>query len=162
MPPRGADPAEQGHLRWYYRDWRPTAYGRIHNRIWAWLTGLGLLPPIVVTLQVRDRRDGALRSTVLAPVRYQGRRYLVSMLGDGSDWVQNARAASGMAFLRRGRLQPVVLAEIPAAERAPILKAWCRVALSGRRHLPVRPDAPLSDFEAIAGDYPVFRIDEAC
>lgn len=45
-------------------------------------------------------------------------------------------------------------------ERAPVLKAWCQVATSGREHLPVLPQAPVADFEAIADDYPVFRIEE--
>ena len=42
-----------------------------------------------------------------------------------------------------------------------ILKAWCQVATSGRHHPPVQHDAPVSAFEAIAKDYPVFRIDPA-
>jgi len=46
------------------------------------------------------------------------------MLGDGSEWVQNARAAGGTAFIKRGRLRSVKLTEIPPQERAPILKAW--------------------------------------
>lgn len=58
-------------------------------------------------------------------------------------------------------LYPVRLAEIPPHERAPILKAWCQVATSGRQHLPVSPHEPVSAFETIAGDYPVFRIDSA-
>lgn len=53
----------------------------------------------------------------------------------------------------------VMLAEIPPDQRAPILKAWCRIATSGRKHLPIAYDAPVSAFEAIAADYPVFRID---
>ena len=83
------------------------------------------------------------------------------MLGAHSEWVQNVRAASGEAFIRRGRSNPVKLIELPPEDRAPILKAWCTVANSGRRHLPVFFDAPLSAFEAIATDYPVFRIDPA-
>jgi hypothetical protein len=34
-----------------------------------------------------------------------------------------------------------------------------RIALSGREHFPLPAGAPLSDFEAIAGQYPVYRID---
>lgn len=153
------DPAEKdGLLRHFYRDWRPTPLARFHNSIWAWASGLGLLPPILLTLQTRNH-DGALVSTVLAPVDHDGQRYLVSMLGHGSQWVQNARAANGEALVKRGQARRVRLVEIPPAERAPILKAWCQVATSGRRHLPVRYDAPLAEFEAIAGNYPVFRID---
>jgi hypothetical protein len=83
------------------------------------------------------------------------------MLGEGSEWVKNVRAAGGIAAIKRGRSQPVQLTEIPRDERASILKAWSQVATSGRHHLPVSHDAPISAFEAIAGDYPVFRIDPA-
>lgn len=114
---------------------------------------------MLVTLLVADRMNGTQRSIVLAVVEHDGSRYLVSMLGDTSEWVRDIRAAAGKAFVKRGRACPVTLTEIPIIERAPILKAWCQVATSGRRHLPVSHDAPVSAFEAIAMDYPVFRID---
>jgi hypothetical protein len=154
------DPAEHGYLRFFYRDWRPTHLGRIVSGTYAWLSGLGLTPKVLLTLQVKDRETGRLGSTVLAVANHQGHRYLVSMLGDRSEWLQNVRAAAGKAFIRRGRSHAVKLTEIPVDERAPILKAWCQVATSGRQHLPVPYDAPVSAFEAIAADYPVLRIDE--
>jgi hypothetical protein len=155
------DQAERGLLRFYYSNRRPTWFGRLSNQAWAYATALGLTSPIVATLQVKDRRDGRLRSTVLVPSHYEGERYLVSMLGGGSEWVKNVCAADGEAFITRGQAQPVTLIEIPPSDRAPILKAWCQVATSGRQHLPVAYDAPISAFEAIAADYPVFRIDGA-
>jgi hypothetical protein len=156
------DPAERrGYLRLFYRDWRPTRLGRIWNGTFAWVSGLGLTPKILLTLLVKSRSSGRLYSTVLVVVSYQGGRYLVSMLGDSSEWIQNVRAAGGEAFIKRGRSRPIVLTEVPPEERAPILKAWCQVATSGRQHLPVPHDAPVSAFEAIAADYPVFRIDPA-
>ena len=159
--PRG-DPAERsGYLRLFYRDWRPTHLGKIVNRAWAWVSGLGLTPRILLTLQVKGRSSGRLRTNVLVVARHQGQRYLVSMLGDGSEWVRNVRAAGGEAFIKRGRSRRVMLTEIPPAARAPILKAYCQVATSGRHHFPVPHDAPVSAFEAIAADYPVFRIDPA-
>ena len=154
------DPAEEGYLRFFYRGWRPTVFGRIHNRVFAWVAGLGLLPGLLVTLRTKNCRSGRLQAHILAPpVTYGSRRYLVSMLGEGSNWVQNVRAMNGAAYIQRVITRPVVLTEIPAAKRAPILKAWCQVATSGRRHLPVPYDAAVPAFEAIAGDYPVFRID---
>jgi hypothetical protein len=81
------------------------------------------------------------------------------MLGEKSNWVQNVRAMNGAAYIQRVVTRPVVLTEISPAQRAPVLKAWCQIATSGRRHLPVPYDAPVPAFEAIAGDYPVFRID---
>ena len=123
------------------------------------MAGLGLLPDLLLTLRTRDRRSGRLQAHILAPATYEGHRYLVSMLGEGSNWVQNVRAMNGAAYIQRVVIRPVVLHEIPAVQRAPILKAWCQIATSGRRHLPVPYDAPVSAFEAIARDYPVFRID---
>jgi hypothetical protein len=156
------DPAERsGYLRYFYRNWRPTRFGRIHNRIYAWISALGLTPPILITLQVRSRSNGRLCSIILATVNYEGSRYAVSMLGDNSEWVKNIRAAGGDACIKRGRSISVKLIEVPPADRAEILKAWCQVAPSGRRHLPVSHEAPVSAFEAIAGNYPVFRIDLA-
>ncbi|MGE3601570.1 MAG: nitroreductase family deazaflavin-dependent oxidoreductase [Dehalococcoidia bacterium] len=154
------DPAERrGYLRYFYRGWRPTCFGRLWSRAWAWVTGLGLTPGILVTLQAKDPSSGRLHATVLVVARYQGQRYLVSMLGNDSEWVRNVRAAGGRAFIKRGRSHPVVLAEIAPPQRADILKAWCQVATSGRQHLPVLHHAPVAAFEAIAADYPVFRID---
>jgi F420H(2)-dependent quinone reductase len=153
------DPAERGHLRLFYRDWRPTRLGRIVNGAWAWLSGMGLTPQILLALQVRGRNTGLVRTTVLVPVDCDGRRYLVSMLGEASEWVRNVRAADGEAFIKRGARRPVRLTEVPPGERGPILKAYCRVATSGRHHFPVPEDAPLSAFEEIASEYPVFRID---
>jgi deazaflavin-dependent oxidoreductase (nitroreductase family) len=153
------DPAERRSLRFFYRDWRPTRLGHVVNGAMAWLSGLGLTPPILLTLQVAGRKSGVPRTSVLVPAEVDGRRYLVSMLGDGSEWVRNVRAAGGKAFVKRGALHAVLLTEVPPEERAPILKEYCRVATSGRHHFPVPFDAPVSAFESIAAEYPVFRID---
>jgi deazaflavin-dependent oxidoreductase (nitroreductase family) len=155
------DPAEQqGSLRMFYRGWAPTRLGKLVNSASAWLSGLGLTPRILLTLQVKGRKSGRLRTNILVGVPYGGQRYLVSMLGDGSEWVRNLRAAGGEAFIKRGESRPVQLTEIPPEERAPILKAYCQVATSGRHHFPISHAAPESEFAAIAADYPVFRIDQ--
>jgi hypothetical protein len=161
MSPPLRDPAERSYLRYFYRNWRPTRFGRIWSGAYAWLSGLGLASDILITLQVKNRSNGRLCSTVLVRASYEGSCYVVSMLGENSEWVQNVRAAGGMAFIKRGRLRPVMLKEIPRENRAPILKAWSQVATSGRQHLSVSHEAPISAFEMIAADYPVFRIDFA-
>jgi len=103
---------------------------------------------------VRGRRSGRLRDTVLVVAKHDGQRYLVSMLGDGSEWVRNVRAAGGKAFVKRGHSRPVQLTEVPAGERGPILKAYCQVATSGREHFPVSHNAPLPEFDAVAEAVP--------
>jgi hypothetical protein len=50
---------------------------------------------------------------------------------------------------------------VPPAERATILSEYVKVATSGRHHVPVAVGAPLSEFKAIAGRYPVYRIEPA-
>ena len=154
------DPAEQhGYLRFFYRNWRPTFLGRLWSKAFAWLCGMGLTGKRLVTLRVRNRNSGRYASTVLVVVEYEGNRYIASMLGNESEWVRNVRAAGGKAFIKRRRAHSVKLTEIPSEQRAPILKAWCQVATSGRKHLPIAADAPISSFDVIAPDYPVFRID---
>ena len=50
------DPAERsGYLHLFYQDWRPTRLGRIVSRALAWVSGFGLTPPILLTLQVKGR-----------------------------------------------------------------------------------------------------------
>ncbi|MDH4134685.1 MAG: nitroreductase family deazaflavin-dependent oxidoreductase [Gammaproteobacteria bacterium] len=115
---------------------------------------------MLLTLQTIDRGSGRVNSTILVVATYENRQYLVSMLGEGSEWVKNVRASGGRAHVKRGQVIPVDLTEIAPHERAPILKAWAQVATSGRQHLPVSFDAPLSAFEEIAGEYPVFRVDK--
>ena len=93
---------------------------------------------------------------VVADLR--GDRYLVSMLGENVNWVRNVRAAGGDATLRHGRPQEVHLEEVAPERRAPVLKAYLARAPNARVHIPVDKDAPLSDFERVAGGFPVFRI----
>src|SRR5215475_7465261 len=77
------DPAErEGYLRFFYRGWRPTRLGRMWSQVFAWITGLGLMPPVLTTLQVRNRNTGRLESTVLVVADHLFQLYLVSMLGN--------------------------------------------------------------------------------
>jgi len=156
---RQADPAELSALwRLFYRDWRPTRIGRWANRVAGWSSALGLSSKAAV-LEVRGRASGQPRSTPVVIASLDGERYLVSMLGPGSDWVKNVEAADGLAVLRQGGRRAVRLIGVPSAERAPILREYVRVATSGRRHIPVAIDAPLAEYERLADRYPVYRID---
>ena len=85
--------------------------------------------------------------------------YSVSMLGANASWVRNVRAAHGEALIRHGGSWNVRLTEVPPAERAPILKRYLDIAPGARPHFPIDRSAPLSRFESIASDHPVFRVD---
>jgi len=157
-----SDPAERSPvLRLFYRDWRPTRIGRWVNRLASWWPALGLSSREMAVLEVRGRVSGQRRLTPVVIATVEGKRYLVSMLGPGSDWVKNVEAAHGDAVLRQGGRRPVHLVGVPPAERAPVLSEYVRVATSGRHHLPVTVGAPLPEFQTIAERYPVYRIDSS-
>lgn len=159
---RNSDPAERGaFLRLFYRNWRPTRWGRWVNHLMCWWSGLGLPPRSQVRLEVQGRKSGRRRSNPVVITPLDGERYLVSMLGAESDWVKNVEAAQGNAIIRQGHRRRVHLTAVPPGQRAPVLREYVRIAASGRRHFPLPPGAELSRFEEIADSYPVYRIDAA-
>ena len=145
----------------FYANGRPNRAGRAFGGLWVAVNGRGLGPAWMVSLETVGHRTGKRSSIPLVLADWDGGRYAVSMLGERSPWVHNVRAAHGRAVLRHGVARDVLLVEVPASERAPILKAYLGRAAGGRPHIPVDKDAPLGDFDAIAADIPVFRVVEA-
>lgn len=153
------DPSEHRPLMWlFYHDWHPTRLGRWVNRVQSWYSGLGLPPRVQAVLEVRGRTSGRTRSNPVVIATVDDVHYLVSMLGQGSDWVKNVEAAQGNAVIRQGRRRSVHLVLVPPEQRAPILQEYVRIASSGRKHFPLPVDASLSTFEEIAEQYPVYLI----
>ena len=132
---------------------------RFLNGIWRRTAAAGLPPHRMKELQVRGRRTGQLRSFPVVVADYEGGRYLVAMLGRGANWAANVRAAKGQGVLRHGRREPVRLVEVEPEERAPILRRYVQLAPGARGHIRVDPEAPLVEFERIAPQFPVFRIE---
>jgi deazaflavin-dependent oxidoreductase (nitroreductase family) len=144
--------------RWLYRGQRPNWIARILNRAWAAVASSGVASNYLVTLEVIGRKSGRTFALPVAIVVVDGQRYLVSMLGENVSWVQNVRAAGGRAVLRSGSREEVHLEEVPADQRAPILRAYLQRAPGARPHVPVNKDAPLAEFEKIAAAFPVFQV----
>ena len=144
--------------RWLYHGQRPNWIARMLNRAWAALYSWGLLPDYLVTLEVTGRTSGRTVSLPVVVATVSGQRYVVSMLGEQVQWVHNVRAAGGRAVLQRHGREEVHLEEVPAEQRAPILKAYLRRAPGARPHVPVNKDAPLAEFEKVATAFPVFRV----
>jgi len=154
MSPRGyADFA-----RWLYRGTRPNWIARLLNRAWAAVASLGVTHNLMETLEVIGRKSGRTVSFPVVIAIVDGQRYLVSMLGERAQWVQNVRAAGGRAVLRSGGRKEVLLEEVSTDQRAPILKAYLRRAPGARPHVPVNKDAPLAEFEKVVAAFPVFRV----
>lgn len=145
----------------FYAGRRPTRLGRLVNGVSAVLYNLPFLPHFLVSLETTGRRTGRPHTIPVVIADYAGGQYLVSMLGERSGWVPNIRAAGGRATLKHGRRREVDLVEVPVDERAPILKAYIARAPGARPHFAQSPADPVEAFEAVAGEYPVFRIEGA-
>src|SRR5256714_15460725 len=108
--------------RWLYRRQRPNWIARIANRAWATVASAGITSNYVVTLEVTGRKSGRTVSLAVVVAVVDAERYLVSMLGESVNWVQIVRAAGGRAVLRRGGRGEVCREEVPAEQRASILR----------------------------------------
>jgi hypothetical protein len=145
-------------MRWFYQSGHPNWAASILNAISARIHALGIAPNYLVTLQVLGRRSHRRLRLPLVMTVLDGERYLVSMLGENASWVQNALAAGGHVTLLHGRLERVRLERVPQGRCAPVLRAYLRRAPGARPHIPVSKDAPLIEFERVAGRFPVFRV----
>jgi deazaflavin-dependent oxidoreductase (nitroreductase family) len=143
----------------------PSAHRRRAPRWLKLLNGInrpllarGIGPAPQHLLSIPGRRSGKLRTTPVAVITHRGNRYVVAGY-TGSDWVQNARHA-GWATLRRGRrTERVRMNEVPADQRAPILRAFAREVSGGRGFLTVKPDATEAELAAAAANHPIFLLE---
>lgn len=144
--------------RWMYRGQGPNRIAKVMNRAAAAMASSGVASGPMVTLEVTGRKSGRAISLPLVMAVIDGRRYLVSMLGDNVQWVHNVRASGGRAVIRSGGREEVLLEEVPIDQRAPILKAYLKRAPGARPHMPIDKDAPLAEFEQVSPRFPVFRV----
>ncbi|HEY0537505.1 MAG TPA: nitroreductase family deazaflavin-dependent oxidoreductase [Actinoallomurus sp.] len=140
------------------RTYRSTFFGRLRDRVMAFMLRRGAAPPGLYLLTVPGRKTGIPRTTPVAPLENDEGRWLVAPYGpDG--WARNARAA-GRVTLRRGRTtESLVVTELQAAEAAPILKQYlAEHPFTVGAYFDVDKDAALEDFAAEAAQHPVFRL----
>jgi len=147
--------------RWLYRGGRPHAVARLLNGLSARLGARGIGPERLAALEVTGRRTGRMVSFPVVVTDHRGERYLVSMLGDDTNWVRNVRAAGGRAVLRHGRREVIRLEEVAPDQRADILRRYLECAPGARPHIPVDRRAPIERFQQVAARYPVFRVRDA-
>jgi hypothetical protein len=122
--------------RWLYREGHPNRLAKILNRGWALVYSLGISPNYLVTLELIGRKSGKMTSFPLVLTIVNGKRYLVSMLGEEANWARNVRAAGRKARLRHGMSEQVLLKEGAVSQRAPIegLFTACARSVPACRH----------------------------
>jgi deazaflavin-dependent oxidoreductase (nitroreductase family) len=137
--------------------YRLTVPRRLVNALVTPLVRLGLGPRHTYLLAVPGRRTGRVYRTPVTLVEHDSGRWLVAPYGERS-WVKNARAA-GWVELRCGRRRERVhVDEVPAGERAPILRDYLRQVPFTRDFFDAGPDAPVEAFAAEADRHPVFVV----
>ncbi|GAA1250789.1 nitroreductase/quinone reductase family protein [Oryzihumus leptocrescens] len=100
----------------------------------------------VHTLRVARRNSAQTQDLPVIPVEVDGHLYVVSTRGE-SDWVRNVRAAGRVGLGQKGDLRDYTVAEVPVAEREPVITAYRKKA--GReveqywKKLPDPADHPL-------------------
>jgi|SRR5581483_4608928 len=134
---------------------RRLANAAMRVALWA-----GVAPKGYALLTVLGRKSGRRLSTPVIILDRPDGRWLVSPYGERA-WVKNARAA-GQVTLSRGRRRVTVpIAEVGAAEAAPVLKDYVARTPITRPFFDVTPDAPLAEFVRDAPRHPVFRLGHA-
>jgi len=151
-------PYSADELRAMYPGGRADDTARRLAHLWARVFDLGLMPKRWVTLEVAGRRSGRTVRFPLGMADRDGQWYLVPMLGEHCNWVQNVRAADGRVTLRHRHAVECRLVEVPVAERPPIIKRYLTKVPGARPHIPVDRRASLADFTAISPRYPIFRV----
>lgn len=157
---KAAAHAVEASRRWMYGRSRQNRVAAILNRATVAAISAGLAPRRLVALEVHGRRTGRLIVFPVVVADLGADRYVVAMLGNDTRWIANVRTAGGRVVLRHGRGREAVrLSEVGPGARAPILRRYLEVAPGARAHIPVDRDAPLIEFEQIAAQYPVFRVE---
>jgi deazaflavin-dependent oxidoreductase (nitroreductase family) len=131
---------------------------RLGNRFATILSRAGFRMGVIALLTVRGRKSGEPRTTPVAVVQRDGKRYLVAAYGV-VDWVRNLRT-TGAATLSRGRhAEAITVHELSPQEAAPILKDGLGPGTFFLRpYFDATPSSPLVEFEREAERHPVFEV----
>ena len=111
-------------------------------------------PSVISKLSVRGRTSGRWHTTPVAVLEHDGERYLVSYRG-ASDWARNLEASHTARLTQRGRAEEIDVADVPVAERAPLLAAY------GDRYSKMPTVAPVLRALPDPADHPIFRITQS-
>jgi deazaflavin-dependent oxidoreductase (nitroreductase family) len=130
---------------------------RVGNVLTTPLVRAGFNMGIIYLLTIRGRKSGEPRTTPIAVLERDGKRYLAAPYGI-VDWVRNLRAA-GEAILTCGRRAETVRAlELPPREAGVVLRDLIKTGNPFGRYFEVTMESSLEDFESAALRHPVFLL----
>jgi hypothetical protein len=108
-------------------------------------------PSLIAKLSVRGRRSGRWRTVPIVVLEHDGERYLVSYRGV-SDCALNLAASRQARLKTKAGMEEIAVAEVPVAERPPLLSAYAREYAKMPTVAAVLRELP------DPADHPVFRI----
>ena len=131
----------------------------VFNRVVAVSTRMGLSVWGSRVLEVPGRKSGEPRRTPVNLMTFEGQRYLVAPRGH-TQWVRNLRVSQSGRLLVGRRAEDFAAAELPDAEKVPLLRAYLKKWSweTGQFFGGVGADAPEEELRRIAPDHPVFKI----
>jgi len=135
----------------------PSAAEKTFNRVFGFAAGLGLGPSYIYLLEVRGRKSGKLYSTAVSLLALKDKKFLVAPRGR-TQWVRNAEASGEITLKKRTRSK-FQLRPVQDSDKPEILKSYLSSYPGAvQRFFPIRPEAPLGEFQKIASGYPVFEL----
>jgi deazaflavin-dependent oxidoreductase (nitroreductase family) len=142
-------------------EFRPPRWLKQMNRVVRAVQWFGIPTGPAMVLTVPGRKSGKPRSTPMTPFDHDGQLYTVAGYA-GADWAANARAAGEGTLSHRRRSRSVRIVELGPQEAGPVLRSFAEkvpvgVGFAKRAGLVV--DGTPDEFEALAGQLPVFRFD---
>lgn len=140
---------------------RAPRFVSIFNPIGRRLAGAGLMGPNAL-LTVRGRKSGVPRTTPVAFVEVDGRRWIIATFGD-VNWAQNLRAAGDAVITIKRRPQPIRAIELSPTERARFFREVLgpyvkRIPAGGLLLRMLGATEILTDPDAAAAHRPVFEL----
>ncbi|MEZ4501822.1 MAG: nitroreductase/quinone reductase family protein [Dehalococcoidia bacterium] len=136
------------------KTYRMNPLRRTFNGLMRALSRFGVGPPVLVT---RGRRSGREHRVPVAPLDFDGQRWLVSPYGQ-SEWVRNVRANGEAALERRGGREPLHLEEITDAQTAaPVLQRYYAKNPITHPYFETSDGTSVEGFRAEAAQHPVLR-----
>jgi deazaflavin-dependent oxidoreductase (nitroreductase family) len=134
-----------------------SARQRRFNAILRSLTRLGIPLGPFSLLTVRGRKTGKPYTLPVAPLTWEGQRWLVSPYGE-VNWVRNARLAGEVTLTHGRRQERFAIRELAPEESAPVLKAYLIRFPIVRPYFAATSQSDLAAFAAEAPRHPAFQL----